>query len=311
MDAGAAAEELFPGLSECRLCAQECGADRLSGQRGRCGAAGEMVVSSVCVHRGEEPVLTGSGGVGNVFMSGCSLSCVYCQNWQISRGFEGRAMSVTGLAEELLRLQDLGCPTLGFVTPTHYAPWIVSAVAQASERGLERPLIYNTGSYDSLWLLRKLEGVFDIYLPDFKYWGEAESRKYSGAPGYPSVARAAVREMWRQVGRLETDTSGVAVKGVLVRHLVLPGDLAGTSEIIRFLAREVSPEISVSLLSQYNPVYRAGEFPPLSRRITAAEYTRAMEVLEEEGISSGWVQDPDGSPDSMMPDFDRSDPFSG
>jgi len=311
MDAGAAAADLLSGLSECRLCAHECGADRLSGQRGRCGAAGEMVVSSVCVHRGEEPVLTGSGGVGNVFMSGCSLSCVYCQNWQISQGCGGRVMSSSTLAEELLRLQDLGCPTLGFVTPTHYAPWIVAAVAEASERGLERPLIYNTGSYDSLWLLRKLEGVFGIYLPDFKYWGEADSRKYSGAPGYPSVARAAVKEMWRQVGKLETDASGVAVKGVLVRHLVLPNDLAGTSEIIRFLAREVSPEISVSLLSQYNPVYRASEHPLLSRRVSASEYARAVEVLEEEGIGSGWVQDPERSPDSMLPDFDRSDPFYG
>jgi putative pyruvate formate lyase activating enzyme len=169
MDIGAVAADLVSGLSSCRLCAHECGVDRLSGERGRCGAGSEMIVSSVCVHRGEEPVLMGSGGVGNVFLSGCSLSCVYCQNWQISQGCEGRAMSVARLADELLRLQDCGCPTLGFVTPTHYAPWIVSAVSTAMEKGLDRPLIYNTSSYDSPELLGKIEGIFRIYLPDFKY----------------------------------------------------------------------------------------------------------------------------------------------
>jgi putative pyruvate formate lyase activating enzyme len=309
MEPGEAAELLLAGMEDCRLCVHRCGVDRLSGERGRCRAGAEMVVSSVCVHMGEEPVLTGRGGVGNVFMSGCNLSCVYCQNWQISQADQGRAMSVERLAGELLRLQDRGCPTLGFVTPTHYAPWIVDSIARAMERGLERPLIYNTNAYDSPWLLRHLEGIFSIYLPDFKYWGEEEARAYSSAPGYPEAARAAITEMWRQVGELKTDRRGVAVKGLLVRHLVLPNDLAGTAGVLRFLAREVSPQVSVSLLSQYNPVYRADEYPLLSRRLTAGEYQRAAAILEEEGIGSGWVQDREDSPDFLLPDFDRENPF--
>jgi putative pyruvate formate lyase activating enzyme len=308
MDIARIAEDLFGTLSRCSLCSHRCGADRLSGETGLCGAGNEMKVSSICVHKGEEPVLTGRHGVGNVFLSGCNLGCVYCQNWQISQAGEGRTMSISRLSDELLRLQDSGCPTLGFVTPTHYIPWIVSSIAKAVDRGLERPLIYNTNAFDSVELLEKIEGVFRIYLPDFKYWGEGEATEYSSAPGYPAAARAAIREMWRQVGILELD-EGVAVKGLLVRHLVLPNDLAGTAAILRFLAREISPEISVSLLSQYNPVYRAGEFPLLSRRLHASEYDAAMAVLEEEGITCGWVQDPLESPDSLLPDFDRPDPF--
>jgi putative pyruvate formate lyase activating enzyme len=309
MEASAVAGDLFRSLSSCTLCAHACGVDRLSGETGACGAGNEMVVSSVCVHMGEEPVLMGRGGVGNVFLSGCNLSCVFCQNWQISQAGEGRVMTPQHLADQLLRLQDRGCPTLGFVTPTHFVPWIVMAVADALDRGLERPLIYNTNAYDSLWMLEKLEGIFRIYLPDFKYWGEEESVEYSGAPGYPAVAREAIREMWRQVGRLEVNADGVATGGLLVRHLVLPNDLAGSREVLRFLAREISPEVSVSLLAQYNPVYRASEYPLLSRRLRAGEYEAAMAVLEDEGIGSGWVQDREESPDSMMPDFDRPDPF--
>ncbi len=309
MDIARVAEELHRELSRCRFCAHRCGADRLSGEVGVCGAGNEMVVSSICIHRGEEPVLMGRGGVGNVFLSGCNLGCVYCQNWQISQSGEGRTMSVSLLSDELLRLQDSGCPALGFVTPTHYIPWIVSAIADAVDRGLERPLIYNTNAYDSVELLEKIEGIFRIYLPDFKYWGEDEALEYSSAPGYPAAARAVIREMWRQVGELELDDQGVASKGLLVRHLVLPNDLASTADILRFLARELSPRVSVSLLSQYNPAYRAGEFPLLSRRLHASEYNAAMAVLEEEGITYGWTQDPVESPDEMLPDFDRPEPF--
>jgi len=309
VEIAAVAEELHRELSRCRFCSHRCGADRLSGEVGVCGAGNEMVVSSVCIHRGEEPVLAGRGGVGNVFLSGCNLGCVYCQNWQISQGGEGTTMPVARLSDELLRLQDSGCPTLGFVTPTHYIPWIVSSVADAVGRGLERPLIYNTNAYDSVELLEKIEGIFRIYLPDFKYWGEDEALEYSSAPGYPAAARAAIREMWRQVGELELDGRGVAVKGLLVRHLVLPNGLAGTAAILRFLAREISPAVNVSLLSQYNPVYRAGEFPLLSRRLRASEYEAAVAVLEEEGIAGGFTQDPVESPDSLLPDFDCRDSF--
>lgn len=309
MDLGEVAEELHRGLSRCSLCKFHCGTNRLAGERGKCGAGDRMIVSQICVHKGEEPVLTGEYGVGNVFLSGCNLSCVYCQNWQISQRGDGKVMNAREMSEELLRLQDLGCPTLGFVTPTHYAPQIVKAIALARERGLEKPLIYNTNAYDSVELLEMIEGVFQIYLPDFKYWREASAVKYSSAKGYPDAARSALKEMFRQVGNLEIDAAGVAKKGLLVRHLVLPNDLAGTAQIIRFLARELSRDIAVSLMSQYNPVYEASQHPLLSRRLTRSEYSAAVDVLEQEGITKGWTQNPIESPNAFLPDFERSNPF--
>jgi putative pyruvate formate lyase activating enzyme len=281
---GARVEALRTMSSPCVLCPRRCGADRLRGEAGFCGATAQLEVSSVIVHGGEEPVLTGGRGVGNVFLSHCNMRCVFCQNSQISQAPPTSPMSPRDLASELLRLSRSGCPTMGFVSPTHYAPQIVEA-------------------------LRLLDGVFDIYLPDFKYAGEAEAVEYSSAPGYPEAAMSALKEMYRQVGNLRTDESGTAVEGLIIRHLVLPNDLARTREVLARIAGEISSEVAVSLMAQYNPMHRAMEFPLLSRTLRAREYESAVEALDELGMGNGWTQDWKESPGSWVPDFRQDKPF--
>ena len=302
------AEELRRLASPCRLCPHECGARRLKGETGRCGAGGGLEVASVCVHHGEEPVLGGAAGVGNVFLAHCSLSCVYCQNHRISQTSRRFPGSPRRLADELLRFECLGCPAAGFVTPTHYTPWILEALALAASDGLGLRLIHNSSGYERVEVLRLLEGVFDIYLPDARYWEEEPAVAYSRAPGYPGAARAALREMYRQAGPLRVGQEGTAESGLLVRLLVLPNGLSGTEEWLRFIAGELSADVGVSLMSQYNPMHRAAEHPLLSRRLRPAEYAQAVEVLEEEGLRVGWVQGMD-SPGEYLPDFDRRSPF--
>jgi len=292
-------------LNPCRLCGHRCGVDRLAGEKGFCGAGAGLEVASSCVHRGEEPVLGGSRGVGNVFLGKCSLRCVYCQNWTLSQPGSsspaGWGMTAEGLAEVLLGFQREGCPTAGFVTPTHFAPQVFEALAMAAETGFSLPVIYNTGGYDTPELLGLLDGLVDIYLPDFKYWDEGPSVEYSSAPGYPETAKAALREMRRQVGGLVTNREGLAVRGLIVRLLVLPNGLAGTEEALRFLAGELGTDVAVSLMSQYSPQHLASEHPLLSRKLRPTEYWRAVEVLEELGFENGWTQDPLTSPDHYLP----------
>jgi len=306
---GARVEALRTMSSPCVLCPRRCGADRLRGEAGFCGATAQLEVSSVVVHGGEEPVLTGGRGVGNVFLSHCNMRCVFCQNSQISQAPPASPMSPRDLASELLRLSRSGCPTIGFVSPTHYAPQIVEALSIAAAEGLDRPLVYNSNGYDSVEALRLLDGIFDIYLPDFKYAGEAEAVEYSSAPGYPEAAMSALKEMYRQVGNLRTDESGTAVEGLIIRHLVLPNDLARTREVLARIAGEISSEVAVSLMAQYNPMHRAMEFPLLSRTLRAREYESAVEALEELGMGNGWTQDWKESPGSWVPDFRQDKPF--
>jgi len=294
--------------SPCRLCPHRCGARRDRGRRGLCGAGRELEVASTCVHHGEEPVLGGRRGVGNVFLAHCSLSCVYCQNHDISQTSRRFPTEPRELTRTLMSFRDAGCPTAGFVTPTHYLPWILESLALAAEEGFDLPLIYNSSGYERVEVLELLEGVFDIYLPDARYWEEEYAVRYSGAPGYPEAARRALREMFRQAGPLRTGPDGMAESGLLVRLLVLPNGLSGTEQWLRFIARELSREVGVSLMSQYNPMHRAGEFPPLSRRLRPGEYARAREVLREEELRVGWVQGMD-SPESYLPDFRRRSPF--
>jgi len=303
-------EALMALLHECRLCRRECGIDRLAGERGYCGAGAVMEVSSSCVHRGEEPVLTGSSGVGNVFPGRCNLRCVYCQNHTISQPGPGNAAGwKTGpeeMALQLLRFQEQGCPTAGFVSPTHFAPQMFQAVALAAEEGFRLPVIYNTGGYDSLELLRLLDGLVDIYLPDIKYSDPSVGERLSDAPDYPLTARRAVMEMHRQVGNLLTDDEGTAVRGLLIRLLVLPGGLSGTEETLEFLADEIGTEVHISLMSQYYPAHEAVAIPPLDRKLEPWEYGSAVDALERLGFRNGWVQDPVTSPDSYLPGVDFS-----
>jgi len=278
-------------LSPCRLCPRGCGVDRLGGERGVCRAGATAEVSSSNAHHGEEPPISGSRGSGAIFFTLCNLRCVFCQNYPISHLGHGEPASSGELAAMMRRLEARGCHNINFVTPTPMMPFIVEATALAAARGLTLPLVYNCGGYESLEALAVLDGIVDVYLPDMKYDDNEAARRLSNAPDYVEHNRAAVREMQRQVGELVFDEEGIAVRGLIVRHLVLPNGLAGSRGVIEFIAREVSPRTAVSLMSQYFPAHRAFEREEVSRRITAAEYEEAVAALEEFGLEEGWIQE--------------------
>ncbi|ACX53035.1 Radical SAM domain protein [Ammonifex degensii KC4] len=276
--------EGFRRLRACDLCPRRCGVNRLRGEKGICRAGREVVVSSYGPHFGEESPLVGLFGSGTIFFTYCPLKCVYCQNYEISQLGEGSPVSIKELARIMLRLQARGCHNINLVTPTHFVPHILAALYHASKEGLAIPIVYNTSGYESLETLALLDGIVDIYMPDFKYADSKTAAKYSGVRDYPEVAKAALKEMQRQVGDLEIDERGLAVRGLLVRHLVLPENLAGTEEVMDFLSQEVSPRCFVNVMGQYYPAYRAHEFPPLNRRITLQEYRTAIEAALKRGL---------------------------
>lgn len=271
-------------LAPCRLCPNECGVDRTAGEVGRCGTELEPRILCHFAHRDEEKSLVGIHGSGAVFFAGCSLGCVYCQNWELSRNEIGEAVSVETLAEAFLELQSHECHNLNLVTPTHQAHAIVEALALAREQGLDLPVVWNCGGYESMEVLRLLDGVVDIYLPDLKYGDNETAEDLSGVKKYADVAQAAIREMHRQVGDLVTDSAGIANRGVLVRHLVLPEDLAGTAAVARFLADEVSVDTHVNVMDQYTPAGQAGLHPAIARPITPAEFACAMHDAARTGL---------------------------
>jgi putative pyruvate formate lyase activating enzyme len=275
-----AAERL---LEPCRVCPRACLAQRLQGETGVCGVAAKAMISSHGPHYGEERPLVGYGGSGTIFLAHCNLCCVFCQNYEISQQGEGRIVTVEDLAQMMLNLQRLGCHNINFVTPSHQVPQILQALPIAVEGGLDVPLVYNCGGYESLETLRLLDGVFDIYMPDFKYAEAAKAQQYSKVENYPEVAMAALREMHRQVGDLVMDRRGVARRGLLVRHLILPNNLAGTGETVRFLA-ELSEDTYVNIMAQYRPCYRAHEYPLLARQPTHAEYEEAVRLARAAGL---------------------------
>ena len=276
----AAAREM---LSRCRLCPRECGVNRLDGETGFCGGGEEALVGSVSAHFGEERPLVGVGGSGTIFLAGCNLGCLFCQNYELSHLGMGREVGRGELANMMLQLQRAGCHNINFVTPTHFMPQILAALGAAIERGLTVPLVYNCGGYESLEALKLLDGVVDIYMPDAKYSNSAAAEELSGAPDYPERMRAAIAEMHRQVGDLVISDEGLAVRGLLVRHLVLPEDLAGTAEVMRFLA-SLSRDTYVNVMAQYRPCFRANEHPPMDRRITMQEYREAVQLALDAGL---------------------------
>ena len=278
------AAEARERMKSCRLCPRECRVNRQEDEKGFCRTGRNSVVSSYSPHFGEEDPLVGSGGSGTIFFTHCNLLCLFCQNYEISHLGEGREVSPDRLARVMLHLQEQGCHNINFVSPSHVVPQILAALPMAIEGGLKVPLVYNTGGYDSLETLRLLEGVFDLYMPDLKFMEGEVSQRYCRAKDYPERARAAIREMHRQVGDLILDHRSVAERGLLVRHLVLPGGLAGTREAMRFLAREVSPDTYVNVMAQYHPCGDAMEHPPLNRRITSKEYEEALKIAQEERI---------------------------
>lgn len=278
-------ERMLEALRACTLCPRQCRVDRLKDERGVCRVGRLPMVSSYTPHFGEERPLVGRYGSGTIFFTYCNLKCVFCQNYDISHLGEGREVSTEELAEMMVYLQGLGCHNINLVTPTHQIAQIVEALPMAIEKGLQIPLVYNCGGYESVETLRLLDGIIDIYMPDFKYGDPAVAKRYSAAPNYTEIAKAAIKEMHRQVGDLLLDERGIAVRGLLVRHLVLPEGLAGTRVVMRFIAREVSPDTYVNIMDQYRPCYKALEHPPLGRRITREEYEEAVRIAIEEGIT--------------------------
>jgi putative pyruvate formate lyase activating enzyme len=274
------------GLADCHVCARDCAIDRLTDETAVCKTGRYALVSSYFPHFGEEDCLRGTRGSGTIFFSMCNLRCVFCQNYDISQTRAGVEMSSDSLAEIMLELQKAGCHNINFVTPEHVVPQVLEALAPAIEHGLRLPIVYNTSAYDSLHSLRLLDGIVDIYMPDFKIWDPRLSLRYLKAKDYPQAARRAFREMHRQVGVLKTDENGLAKRGLLVRHLVMPGDVAGTAEIMRFLAEELSPDTFVNMMAQYHPAYRVLDdvYGEINRSVSNKEMRQAYDDAREAGI---------------------------
>lgn len=271
-------------LKNCTLCPRNCKVDRIAGKLGFCRTGDKPVVSSYNPHFGEERPLVGQHGSGTIFFTNCNLGCLFCQNWTISHLGEGNTYSFEELAGMMITLQEYGCHNINLVTPTHQVPMILRSLEIAIERGLKVPIVYNCGGYESVETLKILDGVIDIYMPDFKYSNPQATLKYSKAKDYPTVAKAAIKEMHRQVGDLVMDERGIALRGLLVRHLVLPEGLAGTEEVVKFLVEEISPNTYTNIMAQYYPCYKAFEHPPLDRRITNEEYRKAIKTAREAGL---------------------------
>ncbi len=271
-------------LADCCLCPRQCGINRLAGEKGVCRTGSNAVVASYAPHFGEESPLVGSGGSGTIFLSHCNLRCVFCQNYEISHLGEGVEVTPEQLAAMMMSLQQQGCHNINFVTPTHVVPQIVAALPYGVDAGLSVPLVYNSSGYDSVDTLQLLDHIFDIYMPDFKFWDSASAKRYAKAEDYPSRAREAIREMHKQVGDLVIGADGVAVRGLLVRHLVMPDGLAETDRILHYLAEEISPETYVNVMDQYRPCGRAHLYPPLDRQLSHDEYQEALKLSEKAGL---------------------------
>ncbi len=278
-------EKAFALIKECRLCPRECGVDRTAGELGVCRTGARALVSSYDAHFGEESPLVGTHGSGTIFFTHCNLLCRFCQNYDISHGGQGREAGPDVLARLMLELSRYGCHNINFVTPTHVVPQILEALPMAVAAGLDKPLVYNSGGYDSVETLRLLEDVVDIYMPDFKFWENESARRYCGVDDYRERAMAALTEMHRQVGDLELDGNGLAVRGLLVRHLVMPGGLDETRNICRFLARDISPRTYVNVMGQYRPCGRAHEFPEIGRSLDPSELREAKAAARSEGLT--------------------------
>ena len=279
-----ALEKAYQLASPCRICPRLCEVDRPAGETGYCGVGALPLVSSVGPHYGEEGPLVGRGGSGTIFLGGCNLGCVFCQNYSISHGRAGDPAEPAAVARLMLHLQRRGCENINFVTPTHVTPWLMEAVRLARLDDLTLPIVYNCGGYERLETLRLLEGTVDIYMPDAKYWDGEQAARYSNAPDYPEVMRAALKEMHRQVGDLEI-ARGVARRGILIRHLVMPSGVAGSKGVLDFIAKEISPRSYVNVMDQYRPCYRADEFAPIARRPSAEEYMEAREHARGLGLN--------------------------
>ncbi|MBI5074049.1 MAG: radical SAM protein [Nitrospirae bacterium] len=298
-------------LSHCKCCPRRCGVDRLNGKTGFCGVSSDILISHAGLHFGEEPPISGTGGSGTIFFSGCNLRCVFCQNFQISQEFKKgytRILSEDDLVSEMLRLQDAGAHNINFVSPSHMIFQMADAIRSARQKGLVIPVVYNSNGYDSVEALRQIRGLVDIYLPDIKYLDNRPGKKFSLVDDYADIVPDALREMLDQTGSLKMDNAGIAMRGLQVRHLVLPGQLDNSRNCLRFLA-DLSPDIHVSIMSQYSPQYKAGAYPRINRSLTEDEYDEITDYALGLGLRNAFVQELN-SRDHYLPDFDQESPFN-
>ncbi len=298
--------EMWPELSDCTLCPRECHVDRSAGETGYCGQTARLVAARAALHFWEEPCLSGTNGSGAVFFSGCNLRCVYCQNHQIAQGKSGREITVTHLPEIFLELQEKGAHNINLVTAAHFVPQIITALETSKKQGLSIPVIYNTSAYEKVETLRRLEGLIDIYLPDLKYFDTTLSENYSHAPDYFETAAAAITEMVRQVGApvFEAGEDSLMQRGVIVRHLLLPGCGKDSRRILRFLHETFKNDIYVSIMNQYTPLSQVSGIPALNRRITNGEYEKIVDYAIRIGIENGFIQEGKTASESFIPAFD-------
>ena len=285
-------EKLWAIMESCQLCPRRCGENRLEGRSGTCRAPGaRLIISGFHPHFGEERPLVGKGGSGTIFFSHCSLRCVFCQNWKVSHLGSGSETNINGLAGMMLRLQERGCHNINLVTPTHYSPHILKALDVAAGKGLRLPVVYNTCGWERLEILRLLDGIVDIYLPDFKYWDSAMSAKFSaGAESYPEITREAILEMNRQVGVANTAKQGIMQRGLMIRHLVMPNNTGGSEKIMEWIAENLPKDTYVNIMAQYTPAFRAYDYPEISRRITGKEYQKVVQRAKDMGLTNLHIQ---------------------
>ncbi len=285
------AETLYNSLACCCICPRKCKVNRLKGETGFCQTAFLPKVYSFMAHFGEEPPISGTKGSGTIFFAHCNMACVYCQNYEFSQLGQGKEYSIEQLAEIMLKLQKMGCHNINLVTPTHVLPQILKSLMVAIEGGLNIPLVYNTGGYELPAMIRMLDGIVDIYLPDMRYSDALVALRLSGTPDYPENNQLSVQEMYRQVGTAEINDSGLIKKGLIIRHLVLPNSLAGTEEVMKFIALNLSEDTYISLMSQYLPYHNARQHKEISRRLKKEEYQQAKEILQHYNLHNGWVQE--------------------
>jgi len=285
--------ESYRRLAACDLCPHDCGANRIKGERGICRERLKPKIASANVHRGEEPPISGTKGSGTIFFSGCSLKCVFCQNFPISQFGNGEEITTVELAYRMLKLQKQRVHNINFVTPTHFIPQILAALWLAIPQGFNLPLLWNSSGYEKVDALKLLDGIVSIYLPDMKYSDDVSAVEISSAPDYCRINRAAVTEMLRQVGYLQVDDNGIATEGMIIRHLVLPEERAGSLETIPWIAENLGQETNIALMSQYFPAHKASEISGMNRPVHHEEYDATVDALEEAGLDNGWVQDLD------------------
>ena len=299
----ARAEKLYKHLSKCQLCPHECDVDRIWGMRGICNAGDELEIARIEPHMGEEPVISGTKGAGTIFFTFCGLQCAFCQNYQISHQGYGKTYTIESLADGMIELQEKGVHNIELVTPTHFLPHILGALDIAAGKGLNIPIVYNTSGYEKVEILKELEGIVSIYLPDAKYGLKEISELYSTSYDYPDVNLGALAEMWKQVGQLECDDEGIAIKGLIIRHLIIPGHIDNTEKVLSDIKDLLGTDVHISLMAQYMPIPRVKGHSVLGVKVSKEEYDAAIRLLEKNGFQNGWRQEYEDLDDNFFPDF--------